>query len=159
MPSEKNTNSSQDSQSRRLGVAVSPSYATYVDRWAIVVGISKYKDERLNLKYADRDAQELVKVLQSPSGGGFEKERIVKLVNEDATTANITRALRSFLKKPAKDDIVLIYFACHGAPDLDRPGIVYLLTHDVVFHFSQSKLSIVKIVISWKNLQNIYYNN
>jgi uncharacterized caspase-like protein/Tfp pilus assembly protein PilF len=130
MPSEKNINSSQDSQSRRLGVAVPPSYATYVDRWAIVVGISKYKDERLNLKYADRDAEELVKVLQSPSGGAFEKERIVKLVNEEATTANITRALRSFLKKPAKDDIVLIYFACHGAPDLDRPGIVYLLTHD-----------------------------
>lgn len=130
MPSEKNINSSQDSQSRRLGVGVPLSYATYVDRWAIVVGISKYKDERLNLKYADRDAEELVKVLESPSGGAFEKERIVKLVNEEATTANITRALRSFLKKPAKDDIVLIYFACHGAPDLDRPGIVYLLTHD-----------------------------
>lgn len=27
------------------------------------------------------------------------------------------RALRSFLKKPAREDIVLIYRACHGAPD------------------------------------------
>ncbi len=130
MPSETNIDSSEDSENRGLGVAIPTSYATYIDRWAIVVGISKYKYDSLNLKYADRDAEELVKVLQSPSGGGFEKEHIVKLVNEDATTANITRALRSFLKKPAKDDIVLIYFACHGAPDIDRPHIVYLLTHD-----------------------------
>lgn len=130
MPSQKNTNSSEDSQNRGLGVAIPTSYATYVDRWAIVVGISKYKHESLNLKYADRDAKELCKLLQTPSGGGFEADHIVKLVNEDATTANITRALRSFLKKPAREDIVLIYFASHGAPDIDRPNIVYLLTHD-----------------------------
>jgi uncharacterized caspase-like protein len=47
-----------------------------------------------------------------------------------ATTAAITRALRSFLKKPARDDVVLLYFACHGAPDVDRPNIVYLISHD-----------------------------
>jgi len=130
MPLEKDTDSSEDSQNRGLGVAIPTSYATYVDRWAIVVGISKYKHESLNLKYADRDAEELCKLLQTPSGGGFEADHIVKLVNEDATTANITRALRSFLKKPAREDIVLIYFACHGAPDIDRPNIVYLLTYD-----------------------------
>lgn len=130
MSLEKDTDSSEDSQNRGLGVAIPTSYATYVDRWAIVVGISKYKYESLNLKYADRDAEELCKLLQTPSGGGFEADHIVKLVNEDATTANITRALRSFLKKPAREDIVLIYFACHGAPDIDRPNIVYLLTHD-----------------------------
>ncbi|NQE36840.1 hypothetical protein E5S67_04606 [Microcoleus sp. IPMA8] len=130
MPLEKDTDESEESQNRGLGVAVPTSYATYVDRWAIIVGISKYKHEILNLKYADRDAEELAKLLQTPSGGGFEAEHIVKLINEDATTANITRALRSFLKKPAREDIVLIYFASHGAPDIDRPNIVYLLTHD-----------------------------
>ena len=118
--------------SRRAEMVNLPtSYATYVDRWAIVVGISKYQDESLNLKYADRDAEALYELLLTPSGGGFEKDHIVKLVNEEATTANITRALRSFLKRPAKEDIVLIYFACHGAPDDERSGIVYLLTHDV----------------------------
>ena len=129
-----NNNESVDQQpsSRHAELVNLPtSYATYVDRWAIVVGVSKYKHDRLNLKYADRDAEALYELLLTASGGGFEKDHIVKLVNEEATTANITRALRSFLKKPAKEDIVLIYFACHGAPDIDRPGIVYLLTHDV----------------------------
>jgi len=132
MPSSNNESVEQQPNSRQAEMVNLPtSYATYVDRWAIVVGISKYRHENLNLKYADRDAEALYELLLTPSGGGFEKEHIVKLVNEEATTANITRALRSFLKKPAQEDIVLIYFACHGAPDIDRPGIVYLLTHDV----------------------------
>jgi len=117
-------------QGRELYAAPQLTYPAYVDRWAIVVGISRYQHERLNLKYAHRDAEELYKLLQTPSGGGFEADHIVKLIDEEATTAKVTRALRSFLKKPAKEDIVLIYFACHGSPDLDRPGIVYLLTHD-----------------------------
>jgi tetratricopeptide (TPR) repeat protein len=130
MPSEENAPLSEKLQNRGLGAALPTSYATYVDRWAIVVGISKYKDKSLNLKYADRDAEALYELLLTPSGGGFEKEHVIKLVNEEATTANITRALRSFLKKPAKEDIVLIYFACHGAPDKERPEILYLITHD-----------------------------
>jgi len=99
-------------------------------RWAIIVGISKYEKEVLNLKYADRDAEELYQLIQMPSGGGFEADHIKKLINEEATMANVARALRSFMKKPAQDDIVLIYFACHGAPDPDKPNNVYLLTYD-----------------------------
>jgi tetratricopeptide (TPR) repeat protein len=125
-----NVNQPEDGQ-RGLQAAMPTSYPTYVDRWAIVVGVSQYKHKSLNLKYADQDAEALYELLLTPSGGGFEKEHVIKLVNEEATTANITRALRSFLKKPAKEDIVLIYFACHGAPDVDRPKTVYLLTHDV----------------------------
>ena len=130
MAIEENPNLSKGSQNRGLQVNLPTSYATYVDRWAIVVGVSKYQDGSINLKYADRDAEALYELLKTPSGGGFAEEHICKLVNEDATTANITRALRSFLKRPGKEDIVLLYFACHGAPDTDRPDILYLLTHD-----------------------------
>ncbi len=100
------------------------------DRWAIIVGISRYRYQGWNLRYADRDAEELYNLLLTPSGGNFKKEFICKLTNEQATTGNITRALRAFLKKPAREDLVVIYFACHGTPDFDRPGNVYLLTHD-----------------------------
>lgn len=51
------------------------------------------------------------------------------MINGKATTAVITRALRSFLKRPAKDDLVLILILVM-VPDFDRPDIVYLLTHD-----------------------------
>jgi uncharacterized caspase-like protein len=123
---------SDQPSTRKLEPIDSTLYAQYqtCDRWAVIVGISRYKHSQLNLKYADRDAEALYNVLVTPSGGGFKQEHICKLTNEDATTGNITRALRSFLKKPAREDLVLIYFACHGAPDFDRPGNVYLLGYD-----------------------------
>lgn len=130
MPAPEQTAPDRQSQPRHLRAASYSVYPPHVNRWAIIVGISQYQHEQLNLKFADRDAEELYKLLQTPSGGGFEADKITKLVNEDATTAKVQRALRSFLKKPAREDIVLLYFACHGAPDLDRPSIIYLLTYD-----------------------------
>ena len=105
-------------------------YSANIQKWAIIVGISKYKDESLNLKYADIDAEEVYKLLRAPTGGGFEEDHIKKLINEEATTSGITKALHSFLKKASKDDIVMLYFACHGSPDPERPNNIYLLTHD-----------------------------
>ena len=130
MIEEENINPSDHTQSRGFSVKLPDSYDTYVDRWAIMIGVSKYKHESLNLKYADRDAEEFYKLMISPIGGNFKPDHIVKLINHDATTANVTKALRSFLKKPGREDLVIIYFACHGSPDFDRPGNVYLLTHD-----------------------------
>lgn len=101
-----------------------------VNRWAVIVGISEYRDSSLNLDYAHHDAEELYKLIRTPQGGAFDEDHIVKLINKDATYANLKKALRTFLKKPASDDIVLIYFACHGAPDPERPSEVYLITHD-----------------------------
>ncbi|MEO8497849.1 MAG: caspase family protein [Planctomycetota bacterium] len=106
-------------------------YLEDVDRWAVIVGISKYRDAAIkDLKFADRDAEDLYELIRTPTGGGFEDSRICKLVNEQATHEGLRRALRSFLKKPAREDLVLIYFACHGAADPDRPQKVYLLPHD-----------------------------
>ena len=122
----------QYSNTRRAEPVISDLYSEYrnCDRWAIIVGISRYRYQGWNLRYADRDAEELYNLLLTPSGGNFKKEFICKLTNEEATTGNITRALRAFLKKPAREDLVVIYFACHGTPDFDRPSNVYLLTHD-----------------------------
>lgn len=118
-----------DTQDRHLRDASPRSvYPAYVNRWAILVGISKYQHEHLNLQFADRDAEELYKLLQTPSGGGFEADKIIKLVNEEATTAKVQRTLRSFLQPAKPEDIVLLYFACHGGPD--RRGNPYLLTYD-----------------------------
>ena len=105
-------------------------YRPDIERWAIVVGISDYQHRELNLKWAHRDAEEVHKLLLTPAGGSFAADHVQLLINEAATTQAISRALRSFLKKPAKDDVVLIYFACHGGPDPDRPSNLYLLTYD-----------------------------
>lgn len=122
----------EQSSTRKLDLVDTALYSQYRDvgRWAVIVGVSKYQDSNLNLKYADRDAEALHQLLLTPEGGGFQDDHIRILTNEQATTGNINHALRSFLKKPAREDLVLIYFACHGSPDPDRPANVYLLTYD-----------------------------
>jgi len=112
------------------GSTASAQYPVNVDRWAVIIGVSDYANMSLSLQYADDDARALYHLIQTPSAGGFSEENILLLTNEEATTANVTRALRSFLKRPAREDIVFIYFAGHGAPDPDRPDNLYLLTHD-----------------------------
>jgi len=58
------------------------------------------------------------------------KTNVRYLANEQATSVNVREALTDFLKSAIEEDIVFIYFAGHGAPDPDRPKVLYLLTHD-----------------------------
>lgn len=142
----------QTSQGRNMRVVQRPVLGRNVNRWAIIVGISQYKDARLNLKYAHRDAEELYQLIQAPSGGGFAAERIVKLVDAEATTANVINALRTFLTRPVEEDIVLIYFACHGGPDPRRPKVMYLLTYDTDFdNISATSLRMSEIELSLRD--------
>ena len=80
-----------DQPSARKLVVDSELYTQYqkCDRWAIIVGISRYQHSGWNLKYADRDADELYKLLLTSSGGNYKQENIRKLTNEQATTRNI----------------------------------------------------------------------
>ena len=108
-----------------------PAVMAVGTRWAVLVGISRYQDSRLDLRYARRDAEELHTLLRTPEGGNFSAANIRLLVDEDATTAALTRALRGFLLDVLPEDLVLLYFACHGGADLRRPGgPLYLYTHD-----------------------------
>ena len=61
--------------------------------WAVVVGISRYKDTDLNLRYADRDAEEFAEFLRSPEGGKVDNAHIRVLINEQATRQRIFEAL------------------------------------------------------------------
>ncbi len=103
-------------------------------RWGVIVGISDYKDPELpDLRYADKDAEAFYDFLTKPleeGGGGVSKANVRYLVNDQATTSNVREALTDFLKSAIEEDIVYIYFAGHGAPDPDRPKVLYLLTHD-----------------------------
>jgi hypothetical protein len=102
-------------------------------RWAVVIGISDYRDPGIQgLKYADRDAKAFYDFLRSDLAGigGFAPENIQVLLNEDATYQNIRVALFDFLKNAMEEDVVYIYFAGHGAPDPDRLDNLYLLPYD-----------------------------
>ncbi len=101
------------------------------ERWAVVIGVSDYaSDDIPDLEYATNDADAIYEFLTSPAGGSFAPENVLLLKDEEATGDAMREALFSFLQQPAWDDLVLIYFAGHGAPDPNRPDNLYLLPYD-----------------------------
>jgi len=100
-------------------------------RWAVIVGVSAYANKGIPaLSYADRDAEALASFLQTPEGGSFDRDHMRILVNEDATLSNLREGMIDFLQQAIEKDLVVIYFAGHGAPDPTRPQNLYLLTYD-----------------------------
>lgn len=99
--------------------------------WAVVIGVSEYASKAIPpLRFADQDAEAFAEFLQRPEGGGFQPDHMRLLINKDATLANLKDALVEFLSQAIDKDLVMIFFAGHGAPDPARPTNLYMLTHD-----------------------------
>lgn len=119
---------------RRLPVAGQRSSSS-AQKWAVVIGISKYKDSRIaGLRYASADVHSFYEWLISQQGGGYAPSRIRLLLDSEATVQNIKNALFNWLKQPLKEDMVTIYFAGHGSPESpDSPNNLFLLPYDSVY--------------------------
>jgi hypothetical protein len=101
-------------------------------KYALIIGISRYRNSSHipNLEYADVDARSIYEFLQQPAAGGFSRENMLLLSNEDATLASIRKALTDFVSKASTNDLLLIFFAGHGAPDQFAPQNLYVIAHD-----------------------------
>jgi hypothetical protein len=119
-------------------------------RYAVVIGVSRYGDSRIpNLDFAYRDADAVRTFLLDPNGGGVPQANLLYLVNEKATFANIYSALHDFLIKPGPNDLVFIYFAGHGSADPHRGDNYYLLGYDTKFdRMSGTAFSMGELIIT-----------
>jgi hypothetical protein len=98
-------------------------------RWAVVIGVGQYEAENIpDLDFAPADARAVRDFLQSDAAGPFDE--VLYLENEQATGAAMREALFVFLQQADWDDLVVIYYAGHGAPDPGRPDNLYLLPTD-----------------------------
>jgi len=110
-------------------------FAVGVARWAVVIGISNYKDTRIpSLRYSSRDAQAFYNWLVSPTGGQYAPSRVRLLKDKQATGNRIKQSLFEWLGQVLEEDIVIIFFAGHGSPQSpDKPGNLFLLPFDVEY--------------------------
>jgi hypothetical protein len=98
-------------------------------RWAVVIGVGEYDSEEIpDLEFAPNDARAVRDFLLSDAAGPFDE--VLYLENERATGAAMREALFVFLQQADWDDLVVIYYAGHGAPDPGRPDNLYLLPTD-----------------------------
>ena len=96
------------------------------ERWAVVIGIGKYdRPEIPPLRYSATDAEKFYELLTTQAG--FKKDRVLLLTDKTErrpTLRNMKWALGTFLARSAgKDDLVIIFYAGHGAPEIDPRGI------------------------------------
>ncbi len=101
------------------------------DKWALIIGISKFKDNTLNLKYSAKDAQDFADFLVKE--GNFASNHVKVLVDEKATRENILDCIgdRFLPRVTHADDLVLIYISSHGSPDaMDIGGVNYIIAND-----------------------------
>lgn len=95
--------------------------------WGLIIGIENYASLP-SVSYAENDAvtvkEYFVKAI------GVPEENIIFLINERATKATIEGYLQDYLPKNVDAGTNLyVYFAGHGAPDVENRDI-YLVPHD-----------------------------
>ena len=111
----------------------------FQQQWGLVIGVGNYEDPAVaDLKYTEADAQAFYDFLTSTQGGGFQRDQVRFLLNEQATTAAVKAAFRWLISQAGAEDLVVIYFAGHGGtgedvtvPPDEADGVdEYLITYD-----------------------------
>lgn len=84
------------------------------DKWALVVGISNFRNEDLNLRFAAKDAIDFKNFLITRAN--FKPDHVKLLIDHEATRANIVDALgNKWMKRVVKpEDLAVIYISSHG---------------------------------------------
>ncbi|PSL55450.1 chaperonin GroEL [Saccharothrix carnea] len=80
-------------------------------RHALLVATGEYEDVRLSrLRAPEQDVERLAAVLEDPDVGGFTTVEVLR----DRADHEIRRAVEDLLAPREADDLVLLYFSCHG---------------------------------------------
>lgn len=114
--------------------------------YAVMVGVSDYKGEELDLKYAGKDATDLGKAIEASATKllGKEQVHLYNLTTEKdhyqlPEKKTIQQSLEDIGKKATANDILLVFFAGHGVMEGEKKQF-YFLTADA------SKASAVEAV-------------
>jgi tetratricopeptide (TPR) repeat protein len=103
-------------------------------KWAVVIGASKFKEGRLTPGGAEasdmaQSAKEFCDYLIDPNGGRFDRNHVKLLLDAGASRQNIMTALGPFLGNAVgPDDLVVVYVATSAFPTTD--GNTYLCAYD-----------------------------
>jgi uncharacterized caspase-like protein len=97
------------------------------NRYALVVGVGKFKNGITPLQYSVRDATLFYRFLLEQAG--FSKNNTYFLADQNATSTNIVKYLNGIRNAAQEDDLVVVYMSSHGTPP-DKFGGVYIVTYD-----------------------------
>ena len=108
------------------------------NKYAVIIGISDYQETDIpDLGYARADAEAIYNKLIDPNRGGFAKENVWTLFDDQASLKNIKNTLGKLAQIVKPNDMVFMYYSGHGGVTPDMTGEEadgrrkYILPHDV----------------------------
>jgi len=98
--------------------------------YVLAIGVSEYRDKAYNLRFAAKDADDLIAAYKSAQAraAGWRTVHSMKLSDRNATRAEILKA-KDWLKQAKVNDLVVVFAAGHGMTD-DKSNY-YFGTHDI----------------------------
>jgi WD40 repeat protein len=92
------------------------------------VGVNKYREAGVALRFAVKDAQDVASLLEKNVSSDFSKVSVLRLYDERATRSGIERAFDQIASQiTSQEDVVVIYLAGHG---MNNNNIYYFIPQD-----------------------------
>jgi tetratricopeptide (TPR) repeat protein len=115
-------------------------------KWALVVGISNFKDSSINLRFAAKDATDFKNFLVNNEK--FKADHVKLLTDESATRENIIGLLgdKWLANHVRPDDLVVVYVSSHGSSAArDANGTNFMVAYDT----NKNSLAATGIPMQW----------
>lgn len=112
--------------------------------YIVAIGTSNYKNKKFNLKYAAKDAKDMVETFKSDPLYNQVYSRVI--VDEEVTANNIIQ-LKNFLGGATRNDVVMVFVAGHGLLDVNLD--YYYAAYDVDFDNPKNN------GIPYENIENL----
>lgn len=85
--------------------------------YALLIGVSDYRDPSLRLNFAAKDANDLGDALRRQRGRLYRSVDVVTLLDAAASKSALEKALAQLKTKSGPDDVVVVFLAGHGMTD------------------------------------------
>ena len=95
-----------------------PSEIIKPKMYALLIGVSRYKDKGVTaLKWADKDAEDLDRILEAQKGRLYRDVEVRLIENEEATAGRIVDELSWIESAASQGDRVIVFLSGHGVTD------------------------------------------
>jgi WD40 repeat protein len=80
----------------------------------LAIGVSRYAETSINLKFAADDARTFASLFQTRGKGLFRSVKTHVLADQEATQANIAKAVKAIAAEARPEDVLVVFLAGHG---------------------------------------------
>jgi WD40 repeat protein len=120
-----------------INVEYDPGITAERSLYGVLVGIADYSalrtkiPEMYDLYHADKRAEDLNKILHAQKRDKFfSKVNVAPLLNDKASPDTVIAELRKLRGRVQPDDLLVVYFACHGAAEEKKKDSFRFYCHD-----------------------------